>query len=78
MFGTKDNTDPVRRLIGSASAWGGNPETEALYLNVNPPNNDGTTAYRLTVGKVPVDGFWSVTVSNKDGYFNPTAERLFT
>ena len=25
MFGPKDAVDPVRRLIGAASAWGGNP-----------------------------------------------------
>lgn len=30
MFGTKDQVDPVRRLIGAASAWGGNPEEGAL------------------------------------------------
>lgn len=53
MFGTKETTDPARRLIGSASAWGGNPEKDALYLNVVPPLNDGATAYRLTVGDVP-------------------------
>jgi hypothetical protein len=29
MFGRKEDTDPVRHLIGSASAWGGNPEKEA-------------------------------------------------
>jgi hypothetical protein len=34
MFGTKDQVDPVRRLIGAASAWGGNPEKDAMYLNV--------------------------------------------
>lgn len=70
-FGTKETTDPVRRLICSASAWGGNPERDAVYLNVVPAHNDGATVYRLTVRDVPVDGFWSVTVYNKDGYFTP-------
>lgn len=41
MFGAKDAVDPVRRLIGSVSAWGGNPEKDALYLNVTPVKNDG-------------------------------------
>jgi hypothetical protein len=44
MFGPKDAVDPVRRLIGSASAWGGNPEKDALYLNVTPAKSDGRCA----------------------------------
>lgn len=69
MFGKKGEVDPVRHLIGSASAWGGNPETEALYLNVMPSKNDGNTIYRLDVKSVPVDGFWSISLYNKDGYY---------
>jgi len=69
MFGKKGEVDPVRHLIGSASAWGGNPETEALYLNVVPSKNDGETIYKLTVKDVPVDGFWSISLYNKDGYY---------
>jgi hypothetical protein len=56
MFGTKDQVDPVRYLIGAAAAWGGNPEKEALYLNVVPAKNDGKTVYKLNVKDVPVDG----------------------
>jgi hypothetical protein len=78
MFGSKTETDPVRRLIGSASAWGGNPEKDALYLTVNPALNDATTTYRLTVGDVPVDGFWSITVYNKDGYFTPNPQNAYS
>lgn len=78
MFGTEADTDPVRRLIGSAAAWGGNPEEEALYLTVNPQANDGTIVHRLTVSDVPVDGFWSITVYNADGYFTPNERNAYS
>ena len=78
MFGTKNDTDPVRRLIGSASAWGGNPEKDAMYFSVHPAENDGATVYRLSVDAVPVDGFWSVTVYNKDGYFTPNPQNAYS
>lgn len=71
MFGTRDQVDPVRRLIGSASAWGGNPSKEAVYLNFSPTKNDGSTVYRLTANDVPVDGFWSVSLYNAQGYYEP-------
>jgi hypothetical protein len=68
-FGTKEQVDPVRHLIGSASAWGGNPDRDATYLNITPSKNDGETIYKLTVKDVPVDGFWSVSLYNADGYY---------
>jgi hypothetical protein len=71
MFGAKDQVDPVRHLVGTALLWGGNPEKDALYLSVTPARNDGTTVHQLTVGDVPVDGFWSVTVYNAEGYLEP-------
>jgi hypothetical protein len=67
MFGTKDQVDPVRHLIGAASAWGGDPQTEAIYLNVTPSKNDGKTVYKLTVKDVPVDGFGqSACITQRD------------
>ena len=77
-FGAEDEVDPVHHLIGSAFAWGGNPERDALYLTVVPTANDGTTVHRLTVKDVPVDGFWSVTVYNKDGYFAPNPQNAYS
>jgi len=77
-FGTRQDTDPVRHLICSASAWGGNPEKDALYLSANPARNDGTTVHRLTVGEVPVDGFWSVTVYNEDGFFTANPQNAYS
>lgn len=32
-FGSKDEVDPVHHLIGSAAAWGGDPNKDAVYLN---------------------------------------------
>jgi hypothetical protein len=73
MFGTKDQVDPVRHLIGTAVGWGGNPDKEAMYLMVTPAGNDGKSVSRLKVGHVPVDGFWSVTVYDAAGYFEKNA-----
>ena len=78
MFGPKDAVEPVRRLIGAASAWGGNPEKDALYLNVTPKMNDGKTIYKLQIKDVPVDGFWSVSVYNVIGYFEPNPQNAYT
>jgi hypothetical protein len=78
MFGPKDEVDPVRRMIGSASAWGGNPEKDELYLNVFPTKNDGKTVYRLDVKDVPVGGFWSVSVYNAKGYYEPNPQNAYT
>ena len=78
MFGTATDTEPVRHLIGSANAWGGNPERDAFYLTVTPSQNDSTTVHRLTVKDVPVDGFWSVTVYNEDGYFTPNPQNAYS
>jgi len=78
MFGTKDQVDPVRHLIGAAMAWGGNPEKDATYLNVTPSRNDGTTIYKLNVKDVPVDGFWSISVYNAEGYFEKNTYDAYT
>jgi hypothetical protein len=78
MFGTEQQTEPVRRLIGAAMAWGGNPEKEATYLNVTPRKNDGKTIYRLKVKDVPVDGFWSISLYNEKGYYEKNPYNAYT
>lgn len=71
-FGARGEVDPLMHLAGAAYGWGGNPERGAAYANFVPANNDGQTAYVLDMpADVPVDGFWSVTVYNKDGFFEP-------
>jgi hypothetical protein len=73
MFGAKAEVDPVRHLIGAAMAWGGNPERDAVYLTITPPSNDDTSPRKVTVKDVPVDGFWSISVYDAQGYFQKNA-----
>ncbi|MEG1615663.1 MAG: DUF1214 domain-containing protein [Bacteroidales bacterium] len=68
-FGTEWEVTQVRQLLGTAGGYGGNPEKDAIYLNFNPPKDDGITAYTLTLKDVPVDAFWSVSLYNEKGYY---------
>ncbi|WP_247957187.1 DUF1214 domain-containing protein [Microbacterium galbinum] len=75
-FGRADEVDPVRHLLGTAAGWGGLPTSEATYFGTNPRLPLGT--YELTVGDVPVDGFWSISVYNAEGFFEPNAADAYT
>jgi len=66
-FGKKEDVGEVRHLLGTAMGWGGLPEHEAYYLTITPGLSVG--AYELTVKDVPVDAFWSISLYNKEGYF---------
>ncbi len=66
-FGSKLEVDPVRHLLATAAGWGGLPDREARYVSVDPGLPVGE--YRLTVRDVPVDGFWSISLYNADGFF---------
>ncbi len=78
MFGHKDQVEPTAHLIGTAAGWGGNPKAAAIYVGVNPAHNDGKTPYVLRIGEVPVEGFWSISVYNKAGYFEKNAANSYT
>ncbi|WP_235939902.1 DUF1214 domain-containing protein [Occultella kanbiaonis] len=75
-FGRREDTDPIRHLLGSASGWGGLPEQEASYINVEPGLPVGE--YSLTVGEVPVDGFWSVSLYNAAGFFQENPQGAYS
>jgi hypothetical protein len=76
MFGTRSEVDPVRHLLGTAAGWGGLPTTEATYVGVNPGLPVGR--YELTVRDVPVDAFWSISVYNAAGYFEPNPSGVYS
>lgn len=73
-FGRREDVDPVRHLIGTAAGWGGLPEAEAYYVNVNPELPVGE--YSLTVRDVPVDAFWSISLYDAQGYFPDNGQRV--
>jgi hypothetical protein len=75
-FGAPDEVDEVRHLIGTAAGWGGLPMTEASYVGVDPQQPVGF--YDLTMRDVPVDAFWSVSVYNAEGFFEPNPENSYT
>jgi hypothetical protein len=67
-FGSKEEVDPIMHLLGTAAGWGGNPPGAAVYPGGFPALNDGKVPHAVTVKDVPVDGFWSITVYNEDGF----------
>jgi len=82
-FGKKEEVSEVRHLLATAWGWGGLPIEPKLSVG----------AYKIMVKDVPVDAFWSISVYNKDGYFQkneydaysvnnisgtPNADGLFT
>jgi hypothetical protein len=76
MFGTRDEVDPIHHLIGTAAGWGGLPTSEATYVGVDPRVPPGD--YQLVFADVPVDAFWSVSVYNAEGFFEPNDKDLYS
>lgn len=68
-FGRKDGVDPIHHLLATASGWGGLPDYEAKYFSLFPSLPPGQ--YKITLKDVPADAFYSVSVYNGEGYFEP-------
>ncbi|MFB6107607.1 MAG: DUF1214 domain-containing protein [Haloplanus sp.] len=79
-YGAVDEVDPVKFFLFTTSGWTGVPQpSEALFFFRTPARNDGQTPHELTVtGDVPVDGFWSVSVYNRDLFFEPNEYDAYT
>lgn len=75
-FGRREDVDPVRHLIGCAAGWGGLPTTEAYYVGADPQVPAGD--YALVLRDVPVDAFWSVSVYNRQGFFEPNPQGRYS
>lgn len=76
-FGRHEEVNPVYHLIGTAAGWGGLPDAEATYVGVSP--NLPVGEYELTVdADVPIDGFWSISVYNAEGYFEPNTSGAYS
>lgn len=68
MFGARKDVDPVRHFLGTAGGWGGLPEQEASYVNIDP--NLPLDEYVIEVpAEVPVEAFWSISLYNAQGFF---------
>ena len=67
--GTRAQVEPIKQLLLAAYGFGTLPENESLLLTVQP-NLPSDRGYALTVKDVPVDGFWSLAMYNREGYFN--------
>jgi hypothetical protein len=73
----KERGRSIRHLIVTQRA-GASTLQDAIYLNVTPSKNDGTTIYKLDVKDVPVDGVWSISLYNAQGYFEPNNLNAYT
>ena len=74
----KDDVDPTAHLLATATGWGLNPREAAIYFTGYPDRNDGSTAHQMILHDMPVDGFWSISVYNKDGFFEKNARDAYS
>ena len=66
-FGSRETVEPVSFIVNTALGWGGLPETEAIYFGEAAPRPVGH--YQMRLVDVPADAFWSLSIYNRDGYF---------
>lgn len=77
MFGKKEDVDSLRHFAGTAFGWGGLPVENAFYLNVEPGLPVGEYKIEVPAG-VPVGQFWSVSLYNAEGFYEPNDWESYT
>lgn len=77
-FGSREEVDPIKHLIGTAAGWGGNPDKDATYVALRPTEEASATSWSVRLADVPVDGFWSISVYNEAGFFEKNAQDRYT
>ena len=77
-LGRRGELDPVDHLLATASGWGGNPPAAATYQFIAPPPGETAPAWRMRFGEVPVDGFWSLTMYNAQGFMQPNPRNAYS
>ena len=75
-FGSKQDVDYDKFRIASIIGWGGLPDNQAFYVNVEPKLPVGE--YKIDVQDVPVKAFWSVSLYNDKGYFQPNELDMYS
>ena len=67
-FGRRGEVNPIDHVAMAAAGWGGNPQRAAMYLPIVPPAALAGAPSRIRLTEVPVDGFWSITMYNAQGF----------
>ena len=74
-FGKKDQVDPIRHLIATAAGWAACPIPRPA---TSASSRQARRRIQADGNDVPVDGFWSVSVFNAEGFFEPNDRGAYT
>ena len=79
MFGTREQVDPMRRLIGAAIGMGRQPREGRDLPQGHASEQRRYDRHQACPSRdVPVDGFWSISVYNATGYFEKNPHNAYS